>query len=271
MDFRYLRAFLDAADAESLSAAAKKQRIAVSAISRQISLFEESVGGPCFKKMGRGVQLTELGQSIFMRARSFEESTDSAIKLAQEAPLRVGCLQSVFEGLLVEAIMRMRKTDPKLSLTITIGSPKYLQDLLLKGWIDCALNTRPVERFHNEPLAKEELVMVTKNAKLFQDLSSTCWVIYTPLEAAWAPYLKRHKPACTIRLNSLNAVIDLAERGNSVAIVPEGPSIKRHTFHRQKLIHKTNEQILLVWPTTGVENDRFRALQAALTNAASAK
>lgn len=271
MDFRYLRAFLDTAATESLSSAARKQNIAVSAISRQISLFEDSVGGPCFKKMGRGVQLTELGQAIFLRARSFEESTESAIKLVKHAPLRLGCLQSAFEGVLLETILHMRKTNPDLSLTITVGSPKYLQELVMKGWVDCALNTLPVEGFHNAPVAKEELVMVTKNAKLLRNLSDTCWIIYTPLEAVWASYLKYHKPRSMIRLNSLNAVIDLAERGHSIAIVPEGPSIRRHTFHRQKLTHKTSEQILLVWPDMVVPNNGFRALQAALNQVSTDK
>jgi DNA-binding transcriptional LysR family regulator len=64
-----LKYFAEVAAAGSLSAASERLYVAVSAISRQISKLEAEVGTPLFKRMARGMVLSEAGELLLAHAR----------------------------------------------------------------------------------------------------------------------------------------------------------------------------------------------------------
>ena len=65
MDLRQVRYFLTVAEKGSISAAAAVLHVAQSAISRQMRLLEEDLGGPLFHRSIAGVQLTDSGAGAF--------------------------------------------------------------------------------------------------------------------------------------------------------------------------------------------------------------
>lgn len=64
------RLFLEVAELGSFTKAAAQRQTVQSHISRQISELEGACGGTLFRRTGRGVVLTDLGQHIETRVRS---------------------------------------------------------------------------------------------------------------------------------------------------------------------------------------------------------
>jgi DNA-binding transcriptional LysR family regulator len=66
--FAALQAFVAVAEARSFSEAARKLRLAKSAISRQISDLEANLGVRLFHRTTRSLSLTDAGRGYFERA-----------------------------------------------------------------------------------------------------------------------------------------------------------------------------------------------------------
>src|SRR5207249_6884492 len=83
-----LKLFLEVADLGSFSKAAIARRTVQSHVSRQISELERECGARLFRRTGRGVVLTELGQQILPRVRASLAEMDQLVNRSEER--RVG-------------------------------------------------------------------------------------------------------------------------------------------------------------------------------------
>ena len=81
MNVPSVRLFLEVAEAGSLSKVAARRQTVQSHVSRQITDFEDECGGRLFRRTGRGVALTELGERAVARLRPWLQETE---QLAQE-------------------------------------------------------------------------------------------------------------------------------------------------------------------------------------------
>ena len=76
MNIASVKLFLEVVEAGSLSKVAARRQTVQSHVSRQISEFEAALGGPLFRRTGRGVALTELGARAVVRLRSWLQETE---------------------------------------------------------------------------------------------------------------------------------------------------------------------------------------------------
>jgi LysR family transcriptional regulator, glycine cleavage system transcriptional activator len=83
-----LRAFESAARHLNFSRAADELSVTPGAVSQQIRLLEETVGGPLFKREARGLQLTALGRAAAPLLREGFERLMDASALLREPPRR---------------------------------------------------------------------------------------------------------------------------------------------------------------------------------------
>lgn len=83
-----LRAFESAARNLNFSRAAEELSVTPGAVSQQIRLLEETVGGPLFTREARGLQLTDLGRSAVPLLREGFERLMDASALLREPPRR---------------------------------------------------------------------------------------------------------------------------------------------------------------------------------------
>ena len=106
MDYDAWKLFIDAAEMGSLSKVAVAYRTSQPQISRRIGDLERECGGRLFQRTGRGVALTELGQRITPRIRSWLAATEQLandVRTSAGTPIgtvRIGILPSTAHPLL---------------------------------------------------------------------------------------------------------------------------------------------------------------------------
>ena len=121
--FKY---FVEVAEYGSLSAAAEKLGVAISAVSRQVSMLEERVGTALFDRGVRGMALTEAGALLLQHARRQILETDATLQeiarlqgMAQNH-IRIACTQGLANQLVPKTIAGFQKewTDTTFDLWI---------------------------------------------------------------------------------------------------------------------------------------------------------
>lgn len=145
MDFISLRAFSSAAELGSLSRAATSVGVAQSALSRQISALEVELGGRLFHRTGRGMQLTELGQSLLPRARALLSDAENMSLEAQSllsthrGLVSVGIVPYLSHPLASQLYTAVRDHFPGIRLRLYEAYSGEMQDWLASGKIDMGL------------------------------------------------------------------------------------------------------------------------------------
>ncbi len=168
MDIKHLQLFSDIVEAGSLSKVCASRGIAQSALSKLIATLESEFGAKLFYRTGRGVVLTEFGQSIMPRVKSllgeFEllksEITDRAD--VPSGPVRLALQASITQHIVGPLFRQVRADYPKIELRLMEGFAGNIEDALANGRTDVGVFSRYGDRLHktDEPLATDELYLV---------------------------------------------------------------------------------------------------------------
>ena len=118
-----LRSFEASARLESFSKAAQELNLTQAAISQQIRLLEDRVGGELFRREARHVKLTELGRlyhSLTVGAlREMESAFETVRALARPNALVVKTTPTFASYWLLPRLARFQQLWPAASLTVT--------------------------------------------------------------------------------------------------------------------------------------------------------
>jgi LysR family transcriptional regulator, nitrogen assimilation regulatory protein len=145
MDYHAWKMFIDAADLGSISKVAIAYGTSQPQISRQISELERTCGGRLFRRTGRGVTLTELGQRVAPNVRTWLAGTEqlaSDIRTSAGTPIgtvRIGSLPSTAHPLLTTLYYRLKKRYPLIKLSVREGQGAQLENWLEDGSVDLAI------------------------------------------------------------------------------------------------------------------------------------
>lgn len=148
MDGTLLRAFLEAADAGSLSRAARTLGITQPSLTLQIQRLERALGATLFRRHGRGVALTAAGEALRPRARRILDEMRAAEEALRRdgdpgATLTVGAIPTVAPYLLPDALRRFRAHDGARRVAIHEHYSAALARLVADGALDVAIAARP--------------------------------------------------------------------------------------------------------------------------------
>lgn len=126
MDWDKLRIFHAVAEAGSFTHAGETLNLSQSAVSRQISSLEESLGVPLFHRHARGLLLTEQGELLNKTAReifsklSMIEGQISDSKQLPEGPMRITIAGFLGSTWLAPRLGRFLSTHPDIQMTLLL-------------------------------------------------------------------------------------------------------------------------------------------------------
>ena len=126
MDWDKLRIFHAVAEAGSFTHAGETLNLSQSAVSRQISSLEESLGVTLFHRHARGLLLTEQGELLHKTARdifgklSMIEGQISDSKQLPEGPMRITVAEFIGSTWLAPRLGKLREDHPDIQLTVLL-------------------------------------------------------------------------------------------------------------------------------------------------------
>ncbi|MHA6204979.1 LysR substrate-binding domain-containing protein [Dyella soli] len=142
-DLDVLRSFVTGVELGSFARAAERLGRSTSALSAQLKKLEEQAGTPVLRKAGRGMVLTEAGETMLAYARRLLELNDeaaSALRGAQlEGGVRLGLQEDFGESLLPGVLGRFARAHPRVRVEVRIARNAELLDRLASGRLDLAL------------------------------------------------------------------------------------------------------------------------------------
>jgi len=142
-DLDVLRSFATGMELGSFAKAAERLGRSTSAVSAQLRKLEEQAGTPIFRKAGRGLALTEAGETMLAYARRLLALNDEAAAAVHGADLqgwvRLGLSEDFGEALLPAVLGRFARAHPKVRIEARIARSFDLLDRIGSGQLDLAL------------------------------------------------------------------------------------------------------------------------------------
>ncbi len=170
MDLRHLRYFIALSEELHVTRAAERLGIRQPPLSIQIKQIEQEVGAPLFRRLSRGVELTEIGKAFLVDANRVLTLMDHAVSSAQSrARGHIGALRVGFGGAtylppeVPAGILRYREHYPGVALTPSQSNTPALVTALQSGETDVAFIRPPYDlgaTLRMEAFLDEEMVVV---------------------------------------------------------------------------------------------------------------
>lgn len=147
LNYHHLRYFREVAHDGNLTRTAARVNLSQSALSTQIKLLEARLGHDLFDRVGRKLELTEVGHIVLDHAdRIFGTGAELLATLASSSdvrpPLRVGALSTLsrnFQLRFLEPVLAANDVD----LVLKSGSAPVLSAALKSLALDVVLTTEP--------------------------------------------------------------------------------------------------------------------------------
>ena len=255
MTLRQFEYLIAVAEEHSFTRAAGRLLVSQPALSHQVKVLEDGVGGPLLDRRGRTVELTALGEAFLPHAVAAVDGAAEATRAAREVgrlgagELRVATLQAIALGIIPPVIRVWRREHPRVRVRIRefrhIG---LLTADMAGGGADVAVGSDPPgwggPRW---PLGPEELLLVLPfddpelaggpRAIDLRRLAGRPWVLYAPdagLTRIVTAACSRagFTPRASVRTHHTATAVELAAAGLGPALVPGnviGPDFRRCT------------------------------------------
>jgi DNA-binding transcriptional LysR family regulator len=145
MDLRRLRYFMAVAEEGHVTRAAERLGMQQPPLSQQIKTLEQELDVRLFRRLPRGVALTDAGKALFTEIRSVLAHLERAVETTrrtargEQGRLRVGIAPTApFHPLVPQAIGAFRNRFPLVSLTMEEGLSNEIADKLDSETLDIA-------------------------------------------------------------------------------------------------------------------------------------
>lgn len=158
LDLATVQAFLLVADLQSFTRAAEALGTTQAAVSLKLQRLETLLGKRLVERSPRAVRLTADGASFLDRARALMAAHDRA--MSGEAPaaqsLSLGISDHAAGPELVPLLERLHAMSSNLTLAVTIGFSREMQDAYDAGQLDAVIVRQEGSRRGGEKLTEDE-------------------------------------------------------------------------------------------------------------------
>ncbi|MEJ8846278.1 LysR family transcriptional regulator [Variovorax rhizosphaerae] len=241
MDLRQVRYFVTVAEKGSISAAAATLHVAQSAVSRQMRLLEEDMGGPLFNRSIAGVALTDSGLMFLERARFILREVESATQDVSNfnrgmrgfhrdvrGSVRMSAAPTIGQALHGRLALDFRARFPQVQLELTESWSEDALHRLSTGTIDMAIVSNPgnLEHIDFTPLMKQETAvfclpgakLATRSSVHARELRKLPIIISQGLRRSLEAQHGAMQPV--IQMDGLEGIAQLTRAGIGVAVMP---------------------------------------------------
>jgi DNA-binding transcriptional LysR family regulator len=164
LDLDQLKSFCAIADCGSFTEAARRVNKTQSAVSMQIKRLEERLGHTLLTRDGRGVAMTQYGESLFERARKMlkinAEIMDDFSDEDLAGAIRFGLPDDYAVRLLPTILSSFQKTNPRIVLDVNCASSQELLEGMKRGRYDVIAFTQGTNREFGELFRIEPMYWV---------------------------------------------------------------------------------------------------------------
>jgi DNA-binding transcriptional LysR family regulator len=168
VDIELARTFLEIVSTGSFVRASEQLNVGQTTVSARIRLLEQQLGRPLFLRTKAGVALTPAGEQFLRFAPTFVQlwqraRQQVAVPAGHRAVLTVSSEVSLWEPLLLDWVLWMRRTLPDIALRVHVDVPQDLINHVAAGIIDVGIMYAPQHRpgLKVDLLMEEELVLVS--------------------------------------------------------------------------------------------------------------
>jgi DNA-binding transcriptional LysR family regulator len=168
MDINLARTFLEIVATRNFLRAAERLHVTQTAVSARVRTLEDLLGRKLFVRNKAGAALTSAGEQFLRYAQTLVQVWERArhqvaVPPGRRAVVTVGGELSLWNPLLLNWLLWMRKAAPQLALRAEVGLPQSLVDQVVEGILDIAVVYAPHHRpgLKIELLIEEKLVLVT--------------------------------------------------------------------------------------------------------------
>jgi LysR family hydrogen peroxide-inducible transcriptional activator len=243
MELQQLRYFCAIADTGSFTRAAHQTHVSQPSLSQQIRKLEDELGARLIDRLGRNVQLTELGRSFLPRARAVLRDLEAARsdvverKASVSGPLFVGVIPTIAPYFLPPMLATFSRKYPEVRVTVVEEITPLLLERLRVGTMDVAIAALPLPArshdFQSFPLRVEKLFAVLPNqhslakrrAVSLGELQDDPFVLLRDghcfRETAFAACKRaRLNPKIVFESGQFSSILSMVSAGLGVSIVP---------------------------------------------------
>lgn len=145
MDFNSLQYFILVAKYENMSQAAQRLHITQPALSKSISLLEESLGVALFDRNGRSIKLNRYGKFFFERAeyivKEFERAKEDLTNLVSpgQGEVSIGFMHTLGLEVIPSLMTDVKKVYPQMKFQLTQSNSSSILKKLEVGELDVCL------------------------------------------------------------------------------------------------------------------------------------
>ncbi len=169
MNLTQLRAFHHVAQERSFTKAAREAHDSQPTFSGQVKALEQTYRGRLFERRGRGVQLTELGQSLFaITQRLFALEAEAQALLAGTKALLRGHLRVAADSAyhVMPILAQLKARYGGLSFALAIGNSAAVLQQLFDYEADVAVMAKMTSdpRLHTMRFKKDRLILFVPRA-----------------------------------------------------------------------------------------------------------
>ncbi len=201
MEFRTLRYLVAVVEHGSFTQAARQLHITQPALSRSISRLEADLGAKVLDRTGGRVTLTRAGTIVHERAVVMlddwkaAQSDVKAVGAGDQGEVAIGATPSIRDGLLLDAIVQIRKRHPELRVRVESGmTGGGLTDQLRCGNLELVIGplqdrSQPADLVY-EPLFRDAVCPIAhhdhpvartaRRRATTRELFSHPWVLFGP-------------------------------------------------------------------------------------------
>jgi len=170
LNFKHLRYFWMVAKSGSVAEASKHLHLTPQSISGQLGELEDRLGVELFRRVGRGLELTDLGRRIFSYADEIFALGDELLEVALDrtartsAPFRVGIADSVPKSLAYRVVEPALRIPESVRLICREGRLASLLAEMAVHRLDLVIADRPMPanlnvRAYSHLLGKSDLTV----------------------------------------------------------------------------------------------------------------